>query len=312
MKLMRVRARTSSASGRRASADRRGRLGGRAVSQLGSWSCATSVPPAAASNIDPSSRSRSRSASGRDRSTDHDRVPTRDRRSRSRYIEVLGLDNLHETHRHRRDAAMTARSTALAVESQAGRSSTTRTALLYFLELRPFAPRLGANRKPFDGFVSTVLFRRDSLTGPPGSPNRAQPGDLRSEYNLQTDTDARYFIDISTAGSRPAATSRSAAATSSRARSVVTVNGQVLQRGRDYDIDYDLGRVDAEEDSSGRRTTSTSTTRTRRCSSRRDARCSAARSGSRARQRASAARSCTRATAPRTCARASARSRRAA
>jgi hypothetical protein len=202
-----------------------------------SSSCATSTSfPAATST---SSRSRSRSAAAatirRSRA-----CSIRGRASRSRTSRCSGSDNLDET-QGTPTQGHDGRIDGLAVESRQTFVDYD-NGLLYFLEPRPFAPRLGANRKPFDGFISSVLFRRDSLTGPPGSSTEPNPA-IYDKYNLQTDTDARYFIDVEYSGQSAGGDITLGRGNILEGSDVVTVNGQALQRGRDYDIDYDLGRV---------------------------------------------------------------------
>jgi Motility related/secretion protein len=156
------------------------------------------------------------------------------------YIEVLGLDNLDET-QNTPQQGHDGRIDGLAVESRQTFVDY-ENGLLYFLEPRPFAPRLGSNGKPFDRFISSVLFRRDSLTGPPGSSTEPNPA-IYDKYNIQTDTDARYFIDVEYSGQSAGGDISLGRGNILEGSDVVTVNGQALQRGRDYDIDYDLGRV---------------------------------------------------------------------
>ncbi|NOT33933.1 MAG: hypothetical protein HOP12_07160 [Candidatus Eisenbacteria bacterium] len=162
------------------------------------------------------------------------------------YLELLGLDNYDETsvvtsgrfgHDGRVDVTTAPiQATRPLVDITSG--------LLYFKDLRPFAPRLtdadGAG--PFDRAVSRLLSRRDSLVGPEDQPNGAN----RSIYDkriVNRENDRRYWLNFKFTASRASSEivlGRSNILESSEA---VRVNGQTWRRDVDYRIDYDLGRI---------------------------------------------------------------------
>jgi hypothetical protein len=167
------------------------------------------------------------------------------------YIELLGLDNFDETsgtlvrgHDDRVDGSPVNSEARIFVDYENG--------TLFFLEPRPFAPRLcawdpatgcaGPGGAPFDRAVSAVLTRRDSLVGAAGSANEPN-AKIYDKYNLQLDTDAIYYIDVEFNAASAAGEIFLGRGNLLEGSDVVTINGQSLQRGRDYEIDYDLGRV---------------------------------------------------------------------
>lgn len=165
------------------------------------------------------------------------------------YFEILGLDSIDETGGFpifgQQDGIIDGVRDP-AVQDAVG---TTRVFVdytngtLFFPELRPFAPRIeGANAREFEQLLSSTISRRDSLVGAPGTPNAANPR-AYDRYTPRRALDAVYYIDVEfTAGQ---ATGEISLGRSNiiEGSEVVTINGEVLQRGRDYEIDYDLGRV---------------------------------------------------------------------
>ncbi len=162
------------------------------------------------------------------------------------YIQILGLDNLDET-------------TGTPVRGHDGKidgtviSSTIRSFVdydngtLFLPDPRPFAPRLsGPGARFFDQAVNGVLNRDARLQGDPGQNAQADTSANRLAYDkyvLQGDTDAQYYIDVQFNAARAAGQISLGRGNILDGSEVVTINGQALQRGRDYDIDYDLGQV---------------------------------------------------------------------
>src|SRR6185436_4518557 len=87
------------------------------------------------------------------------------------YTEMLGLDTFDESqgtpvyrqHDGKVDGTLPNSNSRLFVDYENG--------TLFFFDLRPFAPRIVPDPnypvRPFDQFLSNILFRRDSLVGPP-------------------------------------------------------------------------------------------------------------------------------------------------
>lgn len=159
------------------------------------------------------------------------------------FIEILGLDNLDETsgnlirgHDGLVDASAINTTTRAFVDFDTG--------ILFFYDLRPFAPRIaGPGAKPFEIARSAELNRRKNLLNAAADgavlPNPA----IYEKYSAQRDIDGLYYMDLEF-------TAQSASGEISLGRSnivegseVVSINGQALQRDRDYTVDYDLGRV---------------------------------------------------------------------
>ncbi|OGF16991.1 MAG: cell surface protein SprA [Candidatus Eisenbacteria bacterium RBG_16_71_46] len=158
------------------------------------------------------------------------------------YIELLGLDNIDETtgvpvfRKHDGDVDGTA------VNSNARVFVNYNEGTLFFLDLRPFAPRIGAGGKAFEKFLSSFLFRRDSLVGTEGAVNAANPT-IYDKYYVQRSLDSRYYIEVEFTAARAAGEIVLGRGNIIDGSDVVTINGQVLARNTDYTIDYDLGRV---------------------------------------------------------------------
>jgi Motility related/secretion protein len=158
------------------------------------------------------------------------------------YIEVLGLDNYDEsngytsTHGHdgKVDGTPITTNSRVFVNFEDG--------TLFFPDLRPFAPRLGANGRAFEQLISArTLFRRDSLVGPADSSNEANPAVYDKRTVLRQDR--RYTIMVTFTASQVGGEIPLGRTNIIEGSEVVTINGQPLVRDRDYKIDYDLGKI---------------------------------------------------------------------
>ncbi len=158
------------------------------------------------------------------------------------YLEVLGLDNLDESggspvpgHDLRVDGTLIVSNTRLFVDYENG--------ILFFPDLRPFAPRLeGASARPFEQSISSALLRRATLNGSLGDQN-APNVSVYDKFNPQRNIDSRYFIDVDFTAQRSGGDVYLGRSNIVEGSDVVTINGQALARDRDYTIDYELGRV---------------------------------------------------------------------
>src|SRR5262249_20614936 len=113
---------------------------------------------------------------------------------------------------------------------------------LFLPDPRPFAPRLeGPDAKPFDRFISSILFRSDSLVGGEGTPDAANAAIY--DKRTQLDTDRLYTIETTFAASGSGNEITLGRTNIIEGSEVVQKNGKQLTRGTDYDIDYELGRV---------------------------------------------------------------------
>ena len=119
--------------------------------------------------------------------------------------------------------------------------------MLFFPDLRPFAPRLGgpAASRSTARVSAACCSRRDSLVGPAAdSANGAEPARSTTSTTPQRDIDAQLLhrrrVHRRAARGGEIMLGRGNILEGSE---VVTVNGQPLVRDRDYTIDYDLGRV---------------------------------------------------------------------
>lgn len=166
------------------------------------------------------------------------------------YIEVLGLDSVDESggtpvfgkHDNEVDGVRSAESA-----SQLGGSVRAlvdfANGTLFFPDLRPFAPRIsGGQSRVFEQLIAGTVVRRDTLNGPEGAENAPNPK-VYDKYNIQRQLDAVYYIDVDFTAARASGVLTLGRGNILEGSDVVTINGQVLQRGTDYDIDYDLGRV---------------------------------------------------------------------
>lgn len=160
------------------------------------------------------------------------------------YLELTGLDNFDETsgfvdfgqrgHDGRVDGTAPTSNFRSFVDFENG--------VLFLPDVRPFAPRLaGPAAKPFDLFVSSNLFRRDTLVGPPDAPNAANPA-IYDRRNLLS-IDRLYTIDVEFTAARGGNEIILGRSNIIEGSEVVTINNQRLQVDRDYRIDYDLGRI---------------------------------------------------------------------
>lgn len=162
------------------------------------------------------------------------------------YTEVLGLDNFDESHgtpEYRShdgqvDGTLASNTSRLFVDYQNG--------TLFFFDLRPFAPRIADDpnypARPFEQFLSGILFRRDSLVGPADAPNSRNP-DIYDKRNPLRSQDSQYYIDLEFSAARAGNEINLGRSNLIEGSETVTKNGQRLERDRDYTIDYDLGRV---------------------------------------------------------------------
>jgi hypothetical protein len=165
------------------------------------------------------------------------------------YIEVLGLDSIDESggtpvfgrHDNEVDGVRSAETSGQfggSVRALVDFDNGT----LFFPDLRPFAPRLsGAGARPFEQLISRSVSRRDSLTGT--SAGNVPNPKAYDKYNIQRVLDAVYYIDVEFTAARASGTITLGRGNLLEGSDVVTINGQALVRGQDYDIDYDLGRV---------------------------------------------------------------------
>lgn len=159
------------------------------------------------------------------------------------YLEVLGLDNYDESsgsttlgHDGVVDRPVSDGSTRGFVDYENG--------VLFFWDLRPFAPRLGgaAGVRPFEAFLDGFLNRRARLTGGRDDLDGANAA-IYDQYYVQRQLDARYWIDVEFNAQRATGEISLGRGNLLDGSEVVTINGQALQRDRDYTIDYDLGRL---------------------------------------------------------------------
>ncbi|MBI5711756.1 MAG: cell surface protein SprA [Candidatus Eisenbacteria bacterium] len=156
------------------------------------------------------------------------------------YLEAVGLDNFDESsgtpvrgHDGRVDGTLANSQTRLFVDYENG--------VLFFYDLRPFAPRLGSGH-PFEDSLNVRLLRRFALTGPPDGDDGANRL-IYDKYIPQRALDSRYYIDVDFTAAQAAGEITLGRGNVLEGSEVVTVNGQAWVRDRDYTIDYDLGRV---------------------------------------------------------------------
>ena len=158
------------------------------------------------------------------------------------FIEVVGLDNLDETtgspvrgHDGLMDQALVSnRTQRLFLDVRDG--------ILWFYDLRPFAPRIGPGGKPFEILLDSELLRRARLTGGANQTNAPNPA-IYDKFTLQADIDYTFLIDVDYSAARAGGEISLGRGSILEGSDVVTVNGQSWVRDRDYSIDYDLGRV---------------------------------------------------------------------
>jgi len=157
-----------------------------------------------------------------------------------KYVEATGLDVFDETsgvavpgHDGRIDGTRIDSNSRLWVDAETG--------VMFFYDLRPFAPRLDS-RHPFEVALDRALNRRARLTGAPSSDNEANAR-IYDEYNPRRDNDSRYFMEAEFTAQRATGEISLGRSNIIEGSDVVTINGVALTRDRDYTIDYDLGRV---------------------------------------------------------------------
>lgn len=165
------------------------------------------------------------------------------------YFEILGLDTFDESggtpiyrqHDGRVDGTLPTSTSRVFVDYKNG--------TLFFFDLRPFAPRIADNPgyppRAFDRFLSSILFRRDSLVGEPNTDNERNR-DIYDRRNLNSSVRpqvSRYYIDLDFAASRLGREINLGRSNLLQNSEVVSINGRRLEPNRDYTIDYDLGRI---------------------------------------------------------------------
>ncbi len=170
------------------------------------------------------------------------------------YLELLGLDSYDETTGNPIFGQHDGKVDGTGVKFTGGTVLRAfvdfKNGVLFLPDPRPFAPRLGSGGKPFDHRVSAILSRRDSLTGPADphtasstlAPNAANPA-IYDYYNPQRDRHSTYFIDVEFSASQAQGEIVLGRGNILEGSEVVTVSGQQWVKGKDYDIDYDLGRL---------------------------------------------------------------------
>uniref|UniRef100_A0A832MK34 Cell surface protein SprA n=1 Tax=Eiseniibacteriota bacterium TaxID=2212470 RepID=A0A832MK34_UNCEI len=157
------------------------------------------------------------------------------------YLEILGLDNFDES------AGPNTPGQDGRVDRPVGEGITRgyvdyENGILYFNDLRPFAPRLD---RPFEALLDGLARRRARLSG------RANDADdplgrntaIYDQYYVQRSQDVRYWIDVEFNAQRATGEISLGRGNLLEGSEVVTINGQPLARDRDYMIDYDLGRL---------------------------------------------------------------------
>jgi hypothetical protein len=166
------------------------------------------------------------------------------------YLQMAGLDNLDETstprpgHDDQVDRGFVSNDPSF---QRSGAFVDYENGILFFPDLRPFAPRTAVAGSPdtsaFEGLVDRLLLRDarfaygdDSL----GNSANWRIYDLRSPSRLQ---DSRYFIVGEYAASGVKSNIRLNRTNIVEGSETVAINGEALRRGIDYDIDYDLGEV---------------------------------------------------------------------
>jgi len=156
------------------------------------------------------------------------------------YLEVLGLDNFDERngtpqrgHDGIVDGAAPNSRQRLFVDYKNG--------VLYFLDPRPFAPRINApGERFFDQLADAVLLRRARLDG--SNPDRLPNPDAYQRLNPLSDI-ADYYINVEFSAQRGGGEITLGRGNLIEGSDVVTVNGERWTRDRDYTVDYDLGRL---------------------------------------------------------------------
>jgi motility/secretion related protein SprA len=153
------------------------------------------------------------------------------------YMEAVGLDSWDETsgsptpgHDQRVDGTALSNGVTSLVDFANG--------VLFFPDLRPFAPRLD---RPFERTIDSLLFRRARLDGPALAENEANAA-IYDNQNL-LGHDRTYTIDMEFTAARAGGVITLGRSNIIEGSDVVSVNGRQWQRDKDYRIDYDLGQV---------------------------------------------------------------------
>ena len=161
------------------------------------------------------------------------------------YIQALGLDNYDETGtvdrtKHGHDDVVDGTSPnndyANFVDFEHG--------TLWLPDIRPFAPRLEADAsggRAFDRFISSLLFRSDSLVGAPNFSDAANPIIYQKRSLLSEDR--LYTIEVHFTAATAGNEITLGRTNIIEGSDVVTASGRTLQRDVDYRIDYDLGKI---------------------------------------------------------------------
>ncbi len=162
------------------------------------------------------------------------------------FLQILGLDNLDETtgrpqpgHDDKVDQRYLPESFGAFVDFESG--------TLFFPDLRPFAPRIAAASAPrttgLEEAIDRLLLRDAHLQYVDDTLANAANWriyDLRSALRTY---DSRYFIAAEFSASGVQSLIRLNRTNLVEGSEVVSINNEALTRGRDYDIDYDIGEV---------------------------------------------------------------------
>jgi hypothetical protein len=160
-------------------------------------------------------------------------------------IETLGLDNYDERngfpgfgnfgHDGKVDGTAATSTARAFVDFEEG--------VLFFYELRPFAPHVGAAAGPFDQAIQAHLSRRNTLSGPANADSSNAPNPAVYDRRTTYPTDRVYTIDATFTAQRAGGTIMLGRTNLVEGSDVVTVNGQTLVRDRDYRVDYEVGQI---------------------------------------------------------------------
>ncbi len=170
------------------------------------------------------------------------------------YLELLGLDSYDETTGNpifgQHDGKVDGTGAKFTGGTVLRAFVDFKNGVLFLPDPRPFAPRLGAGGKSFDRRVSAILSRRDSLVGTPDPHTsggalvaNAANTDIYELYNPQRTNASTYYINVEFAASQATGEITLGRGNILEGSEVVMVSGQQWVKGKDYDIDYDLGRL---------------------------------------------------------------------
>src|SRR5438105_8372750 len=161
------------------------------------------------------------------------------------FVEALGLDNFNEsggfvsfdTHGHDGlvDGTQPTSNFRGFVDFERG--------TLWLPDPRPFAPRLrrDSTGRAFDRFVSSFLFRSDSLVGALGDSNAANA--IVYDKRNPLPRDRLYTIEAQFTAATAGNEINLGRTNIIEGSDVVTVSGQQWRRDVDYKVDYDLGKI---------------------------------------------------------------------